>query len=313
MKNLFVFFLVLSLGAMNACTKKADFEAGKAKIRTGVVTANGIEFNYFIEGTGIPCMVVGDALTPSRALSRRLRDHFQFFFVNSRMTTPEEKVGNVANLTMDTLVDDIEAARHARGLGKVCMLGHSIAGILALEYARKHPQNTSHVIMHGTPPYVNEQFRTTVGEFWKTNASEERKRILSSNWASLPEDTLSKMSPSAAAIFEYVTNAPRYFHDPTYDPAWLLEGAYWNVKAWNHLFTVIMVDYDIAKGQSVDTPVFLAIGRDDYQVPYSLWDNERTKLPRLSYNLFEKSGHYPMLEEQELFDKKLLEWIRSQQ
>jgi proline iminopeptidase len=74
-----------------------------------------------------------------------------------------------------------------------------------------------------------------------------------------------------------------------------------------------MVDYDIAKGQSVDTPVFLAIGRDDYQVPYSLWDNERTKLPRLSYNLFEKSGHYPMLEEQELFDKKLLEWIRSQQ
>jgi hypothetical protein len=31
----------------------------------------------------------------------------------------------------------------------------------------------------------------------------------------------------------------------------------------------------------------------------------------LSYNLFEKSGHYPMFEEQALFDQKLLEWIRK--
>jgi pimeloyl-ACP methyl ester carboxylesterase len=29
-----------------------------------------------------------------------------------------------------------------------------------------------------------------------------------------------------------------------------------------------------------------------------------------SYNLFEKSGHFPMVEEQELFDKKLIEWIK---
>jgi len=34
-------------------------------------------------------------------------------------------------------------------------------------------------------------------------------------------------------------------------------------------------------------------------------------LPNLSYNLFEKSGHYPMLEEQELFDEKLIKLIET--
>lgn len=256
-------------------------------------------------------MVVGDALTPSRALSRQLRDYFQFVFLNSRMTTRPEKVGDVANITMDTLVDDIEEARQALGLGQICVLGHSISGILALEYARKYPQNTSHVIMHGTPPYVNERFRESVAKFWESRASEERKRILSDNWAVLAEDTLSKLSPSEAGILEYATNAPRYFHVPTYDPAWLLEGAYWNMDAWNHLFEIIMSKYDIGKGRAIETPVFLAIGRDDYAVPYVLWENERMKLPRLFHNLFDQSGHYPMLEEQELFDKKLIEWMKQ--
>jgi len=43
-----------------------------------------------------------------------------------------------------------------------------------------------------------------------------------------------------------------------------------------------------------------------------LWDDYKDKLPNLSYNLFEKSGHYPQLEEQDLFDKKLIAWIKGQ-
>ena len=97
----------------------------------GEVAANGIDFEYFIEGTeGRTCIVVGDALTPSRALSMQLREHFRFVFLNSRMTTPEERVGDVSSITMDTLVDDIEQARQALELGEVCVLGHSISGIL---------------------------------------------------------------------------------------------------------------------------------------------------------------------------------------
>ena len=107
-----------------------------------------------------------------------------------------------------------------------------------------------------------------------------------------------------------------YWYDPTYDCSWMLEGYYANVEVWNHLCNVIMTDYDITKGDQIKTPVFLSQGQHDYVVPYTLWDdiNEKVKnkLPNLSYNQFERSGHFPMLEEQELFDKKLIEWISSQ-
>jgi proline iminopeptidase len=311
MKKFGVFWVLITLLVLLACMDKNDSRIDHTQTKTGVVTANGIEFSYFIEGTGIPCIVVGDGLTPSRALSRKLRNHIRFVFLNSRMTIRPEKAGEVANITMDTLVDDIEEVRRALDLGSVCVLGHSIAGILALEYARKYPQRTTHVIMHGTPPYFNQHYKEAVSTFWEERASEERKKTLEANWADIGVDSLNNLSSSDAAILRYVTNASKYFHDPAYDPAWLFEDVYWNVDAWNHLFDVIMANYDIGTGPALQTPVFLAIGRDDYAVPFILWDTERAKIANVSYNLFEQSGHYPMLEEQELFDKKLLAWIQE--
>lgn len=293
------------------CTSREKVQP-EADFSSGVVTVNGVDFEYFVEGTGRTCIVVGDGLTPSRSLSSRLKEHFRFVFLYSRMTTPEELVGDVSSITMDTLVDDIEQARQMLGLGKVCVLGHSISGIVALEYARTYPQYATHVIMHGTPPFWDERGASALSAFWEEHASEERKRILEANWAVIGADSLNNLSASDAGILEYVTNAPMYFHNPAYDPAWLFEGAYWNMAAWNQLLDVIMADYDLGVGPIVQTPVFLAIGRDDYAVPFTLWDTERDKIPNLSYNLFQQSGHYPMLEEQELFDEKLLAWIQEQ-
>lgn len=72
-----------------------------------------------------------------------------------------------------------------------------------------------------------------------------------------------------------------------------------------------MKGYDIAERQAPSVPIFLSLGLHDYAVPYIMWDGAEEKLPGLSYNLFEKSGHYAPLEEKKLFDKKLLEWIKS--
>lgn len=71
-------------------------------------------------------------------------------------------------------------------------------------------------------------------------------------------------------------------------------------------------DYDFGKrAPRPTTPIFLALGRYDYLLPYHMWDGRKDSFPNLSYHLFEKSGHYPMFEEPALFDKKLIEWIRK--
>ena len=46
----------------------------------------------------------------------------------------------------------------------------------------------------------------------------------------------------------------------------------------------------------------LGLGRQDYSVAYTLWD-KYTYAPRVSFNLLEKSGLFPMLDEPAEFDK----------
>ena len=143
-------------------------------------------------------------------------------------------------------------------------------------------------------------------------SSDERKMVLKQNWEEVSEYELSRMSPKERIVIIYTAMTPKLFYDPRYDLSWIYEVAESNQDIANHLFHVIFRDYDIAKRPGrVETPVFLAIGRYDYLWPYFLWEERKGVLPNLSYNLFEKSGHFPMVEEQELFDKKLIEWIQS--
>jgi len=278
---------------------------------SGTVNIDGFELPYFIEGTGIPCVVTCDALPQSRALSQGLRKHFKFVFLEPRVGIRYDKPVKYDNITMDTIVEDIDKVRRALGIDEIAVLGHSACGLFAIEYARKYPEHTSHVIMIGTPPYWNAGAIEVGKEYWEANASDERKMILKRNRDKLNKEALSGLSSSEVQIMRYIANGPLYWYDPTYDCLWLIEGYYWNVEGWNHFLNIIMAEYDITRGNQITTPVFLALGRHDYVVPYVLWDDQTEKLSNLSYNLFEKSGHYPMLEEQELFDKKLIDWIKS--
>lgn len=277
----------------------------------GTVTANGIVFDYSIEGEGPTCMVVGDATPVAHAISDRLRSRLRLVFLGSRMSMPQDRVGDVTGVTMDTLVQDIEEMRRSLDLGTVCVLGHSISGILALEYARRYPLNVTGVVMHSTPPFYNDRLSAAVSAFWDTAASAERKILRQRNREAVPEDSLRRLPAGEAMKLRYITSAPVYFHDPAYDPAWILEGVTWNVPAWDQLFGSIMPSYDLADGPPITTPVFLALGRDDFAVPFEVWDAERHKIPDLSYHLFDRSGHYAMLEEHELFDAALLQWMDS--
>jgi proline iminopeptidase len=149
-------------------------------------------------------------------------------------------------------------------------------------------------------------------EFWESDASAERKMVLKQNWEKITEDELSRMPSKERVVKTYTAMAPKLFFDPTYDLSWIYEVVESNQDIARHLFNVIFKNYDIAKRPGrVEIPVFLAIGRYDYLCPYFLWDDRKDVLPNLSYNLFEKSGHFPMVEEQELFDKKLIKWIKS--
>ena len=281
---------------------------------SGFITVDGFKLRYIIEGTGIPTLVIGSATFHSRTFSRRLRDHLKLIFVDMKDNVPTDTAINVEEFTMDAAVDDVENIRKALGLEKMAVMGHSMFALMALEYAKKYPERTSHVIMIAMSPHFNDSTFTAGSEYWESQASEERKLVWKQNQEELTEEILSSLSPGERFIKRYVADGPTRWYNATYDASWLWEGVQLNMDILNHHYDPVLREYDITKGlERVTMPVFLAVGRYDYLLPYSLWDEFKPQMPTLSYYLFEKSGHHPMLEEQELFDKKLIEWVSSQQ
>ena len=312
--NIFFLYVTIVL-LLVACAKQEEQPATsetKAEESSGIVTVEGAKLNYIIEGSGIPCIVIGSSIYYPRTFSQELRKHFKFIFLDLRHFVPSDETFEIDNITLDTYSDDIDQVRKALGLNKICILGHSIHSLLAFEYACKYPENTSHILMIGIYPCGLAKGSRASDEFWELDASDERKMILKKNWENINEEAMKNLSPSEAFIKTYVTNGPKYWHDPTYDCSWIWEGVEVNMDVINHLFSAIFNEYDITESfPRIKSPVFLALGRYDYVVPYTLWDDVKEDFPNLSYNLFEKSSHTPQLEEQEIFDKKLIDWIKS--
>jgi len=237
--------------------------------------------------------------------SPELRQHIQFTFLYSRENVPPDQAGDVEGATLDTYIDDIEHLREALGSEKVCVVGHSIFGLLALAYAQKYPESTSRVIMIGTPPNESAETQEAQGRFVESQASPERKAALERKLAAKPD---AKAYPHCSWCPEFLARAPLYFYDAEYDPSWLVEGNYINDQV--NLVDLLFA-YDFRK-KAATTPVFLALGKYDFAVPHFLWDEEEPALPCLTTELFDKSGHFAMLEEQELFDQRLLEWLSQE-
>ncbi len=322
MKKSFLHFtmiipLVILLCFTFGCQKQGEevAEETKGEVTSGVVNVDGFELTYSIEGTGVPAVVLEGVFYPD-IFSKELKRHIKFIYADTRCLIPTDTPEVISTFTMDTFIDDIEQIRRTLGFDKIAVLGHSRFGFFPLEYAKKYPEHTSHAIVIGTPPYFDtEKYDKAVAEFWETDASQERKAILKRNQEKLDEETLKSVSPAEAFIMGYVANAPIFFYDPSYDISWAfqrLKNREFSMDIGNHHSTVILKNYDITDSFSqIKTPVFIAVGRYDYWVPYYLWDEVKDLLPNHSFNLFEKSSHLPMLEEQELFDKKLIDWIKS--
>jgi proline iminopeptidase len=314
MKKLFMILpLVLLLCFTFSCQKAEEVvEETKEVPTSGTINVDGFELSYEMEGTGIPCVIIMEAQAMKRALSQDLRNHIQLIFFEGRAGAPYDESFDISTITFVDFVDDVERVRKHLGFERVCVFGQSIWGLVALEYGRKYPENTSHIIMNGTPPYIGgmDDYLKMTSAYFESHASDERKAAHKENWERGGEN-IKEAPKGRASIQTYITNGALYWHDPKYDCSWLFEGVTWNEEVSNHLFNNLMPGYNIKSGNQISTPIFLSLGKYDFVVPFSIWDDYKDAFPNLSYNLFEQSGHWAFLEEQEIFDKKLIDWIKN--
>ena len=271
---------------------------------TVVPVGTSVAIHTVSRGRGPVCLVLSTIGTRpyERQIPAALDEHLTLVFVDVRGSG--RSTGAASDLTFDVLADDLEAVRAAFGVARVAVLGHSMAGMLAVEYARRRPEAVSHAIMVGTPPSGDMTvLQASTAAYFAQHASDERKQILQANIAGLPPG-----APTAQAVF---AQTPLRFFDAHFDALPLFAGAEPRPEMLVHLLGTLAPTWDVTAGSALQPRLLIAHGRHDYTVPHVLWDAALPALPTATKKLFEESGHQPFVEEPGRFTAELTAWLRD--
>lgn len=269
------------------------------------VRVKDAELFYSQRGKGTVCLVLTAIGTKpyERMIPAGLDDFLKLVFVDLR--GGGRSSGNPTELTFDVLADDLEAIRSDLGVERVAVLGHSILGVLAIEYSRRCPESVSGVIAVGTPPKGDMTWlAAAAAEFFDRDASDDRKQVLRKNLSALPQ---------GASMGRVVTaQTPLRFFDSRLDATSLFAEADLKPALLGHVMGDWTHGWDVrTDAASTRTPLLLIHGRYDYTVPYTLWRGVREKLPSATLRIFDRSGHHPFFEEPQAFTAAVTDWIFS--
>jgi len=111
----------------------------------------------------------------------RLSDSFRLIYYDQRGRG--KSVANVQpeDVSLESEMQDLESVRDYFRLESAVVLGHSFGGLLAMEYAIRHPDRVSHLILMNTAPASYEDWMLLRQDRRKTTAGDlEKMQVLSS-------------------------------------------------------------------------------------------------------------------------------------
>ena len=129
-------------------------------------TADGVQLAYATSGEGPPLVMSATWLTHLEHQWRSLAwkpwleefsSRYNVLRYDSRgCGLSDHALGDIG---FDTWVDDMETVIDAAGLERFALVGTCQGGPVAMEYARRHPDRVSHLVLYGT--YARGRFKRT--------------------------------------------------------------------------------------------------------------------------------------------------------
>ncbi len=209
------------------------------------------------------------------------------------------------SVTIESEIEDIELLRGHLGLEHIAVLGHSWGGLLAAEYAVRHPERVSRLILMNTAPLTHQAFH-----FFRTALRESR----------LPEDL--EIMQRLAATPEYQAGdvemdnlyCSLHFKPTIADPKLLNElvGRLWvNFTPATILLartiagrlaeqTWMLPGYDVlGRLSDVAPPTLVLHGESDF-IPLTIAQAIAMRLDQSRLEVIEGCGHFAYAEQPEL-------------
>lgn len=271
----------------------------------------GFDLKYCVKGQGKPILVVGSSVYYPRLFSEHLYKHFRFIFLDHRGFVKPPRALKKEDYTLDKIVEDIEVARQLLKLKDFIILGHSGHAFMALAYAEKYPQYVQKVILLNSAPTNSQERQQQSFSFFNETASAERTKQFEHDIAFLQNDIHN--DPERRFVHMCIRMGAHSFYDYTFDATYMWDGVYTNMEVIDYLWGVAFAERNLIQSMAhLDKPILLGLGKYDYLVaPVSLWDVIDDSFENVKKLIFEKSGHNPMFEEPDVFDKELINWVNE--
>lgn len=283
------------------------------KTEEGYKSVNGTRLYYQTIGSGEPLMIVhGGPLLDHGYLApylKPLADRYRLIFFDQRLSGRSSSEVDSSEVTLDYFVEDMEALRKAFRVDSMHLAGHSWGGMLAMKYAIKYPGNLRSLLLLNSMPAST--------DLWMKEQQALANRIT-------PEDSLRRaeiMATSAfknresAAIEKLLIHSFRsQFHRPQLADSLDLFIPD-NYSKRSGLFSLLMPElsrYDLHPDlRKLQVPTLLVYGAIEPAASISGIDLDTT-LTNSKLVTVPESGHFPFLEQPDIFLREMRAFLEIQ-
>ena len=199
-----------------------------------------------------------------------------------------------------TWIDDADALRQHLAHDRVVVFGHSYGGFLALGYALRHPDRVAGLVLVSTAAVMEHWDRIRVELDARSATDAQRRGFSDVPWSS-DEDFGAWLG---AAL-------PLYFHGPDGRAMARMLATTRISAAASTASGALMARYDVrSQLQQIEVPCLVVGGHHDFITPPDCTTVPlAARLPDAELAMFERSGHFPFIEEHDAFIDVVRSWI----
>lgn len=231
----------------------------------------------------------------------RLAESFRLVYYDQRGRGRSAGAVRPEEVGIASEIEDLDSVRRHFGFHRVAVLGHSWGGVLAMEYATRHPDRVSHLILVDTAPASCEDWLALRHHLPSTRApgDVERMRALASSARYQAGDLdveaeyyrihFSATIRQPERLEQVIERLRTHFTEETVLTARAIEQRLYD-ESWRS------EEYDlIPKLQALRIPTLVLHGEHDF-IPVALADHIAQAMPCGRLVVLEKCGHFAYLE-----------------
>jgi proline iminopeptidase len=249
-----------------------------------------------------------------------LHEHFRVVYYDGFGRGRSERAKRPDEYSVERDVQEIDALRRALGIERWHVYGHSYGGLVAQAYAARYPQSVSRLVLANT--FVSAEDYQASNDHFVREVREYLPEV-SADLAALRSGGHLSSSPEVQkVIFGDFTRmlALFYLYDRALAPTIVFDEHSFNAEQY---YRLMGADADFVLGGEVGLmdfravlpklkmPILVTAGRADGIVLPRLARRVHEHAPGSKWHVFEKSGHFPFMEETAAHAATLIDFLRG--